>query len=61
MVNIGKAVIVLITHLTEDGSDETDEDKITNTTVLKLMLVNQMRAYDSLRLLDIENTPTSSR
>ena len=36
-------------------------DNVTNTTVIKMIETQQMRTYDELRELDIEETPESLR
>ena len=38
-----------------------DNGNVTNTTVIKMIETQQMRAYDELRELDIEETPESLR
>ena len=38
-----------------------DTGNVTNTTVVKMIDVKWMRAYDELRELDIEETPESLR
>ena len=38
-----------------------DSGTVTNTTVIKMIETQQMRTYDELRELDIEETPESLR
>ena len=38
-----------------------DTGSVTNTTVTKMIEAHQMRTYDELRELDIEETPESLR